>query len=198
MRISERIEATMAQAIQVGQGGIAPARLAEALEYAVTPGGARIRPTILMSVAMACGDDQPELTNAAAVALENLRILEEEQIVTTVQNETGPYLAQKWRALADHPLVGEARIVGMMGALAMSPDKAARAPFAAEKGTVGLRCRDHCFANGLVMRHVGDQMIISPPLVMTTKDIDLLIERAVKSLDQTLADIKRDGLFVAG
>ena len=135
---------------------------------------------------------------AAAVALENLRILEEEQIVTTVQNETGPYLAEKWSALADHPLVGEARIVGMMGALAMSPDKAARAPFAAEKGTVGLRCRDHCFANGLVMRHVGDQMIISPPLVMTTKDIDLLIERAVKSLDQTLADIKRDGLFVAG
>ncbi|MBE0412590.1 polyprenyl synthetase family protein [Yoonia sp.] len=70
MKISDRIAATMTAAIQQGQGGVAPARLAAALEYAVTPGGARIRPTILMSVAMACGDDRPGLTNAAAVALE--------------------------------------------------------------------------------------------------------------------------------
>jgi geranylgeranyl diphosphate synthase type II len=70
MKIAERIEATMAEAIRVGQGGIAPAKLAAALSYAVTPGGARIRPTILTSVAMACGDDRPALTNAAGVALE--------------------------------------------------------------------------------------------------------------------------------
>jgi len=70
MRISERIDATMAKSIQAGQGGVAPARLAAALEYAVTPGGARIRPTILTSVAMACGDDRPALTDAAAAALE--------------------------------------------------------------------------------------------------------------------------------
>ncbi len=70
MRISKRIDATMARAISHGQGGVAPAQLAAALEYAVTPGGARIRPTILTSVAMACGDDRPQLTDAAAVALE--------------------------------------------------------------------------------------------------------------------------------
>ena len=70
MKIAERIEATMADAIRQGQGGVAPAKLAAALEYAVTPGGARIRPTILTSVAMACGDDRPALTNAAGVALE--------------------------------------------------------------------------------------------------------------------------------
>lgn len=70
MKISERIETTMAQAIHTGQGGVAPAKLAAALGYAVTPGGARIRPTILTSVAMACGDDRPALTDAAAVALE--------------------------------------------------------------------------------------------------------------------------------
>lgn len=70
MKISDRIAATMTAAIQQGQGGVAPSRLAAALEYAVTPGGARIRPTILMSVAMACGDDWPDLTDAAAVALE--------------------------------------------------------------------------------------------------------------------------------
>ena len=70
MRISERIDAAMARAIAHGQGGVAPAKLAAALEYAVTPGGARIRPTILTSVAMACGDDRPRLTDIAAVALE--------------------------------------------------------------------------------------------------------------------------------
>lgn len=70
MKISERIEASMAHAISAGQGTLAPAKLAAALGYAVTPGGARIRPTILTSVAMACGDDRPALTDAAAVALE--------------------------------------------------------------------------------------------------------------------------------
>ncbi|WP_019954413.1 polyprenyl synthetase family protein [Yoonia vestfoldensis] len=70
MKISDRIETTMTAAIAQGQGGMAPPKLAAALNYAVTPGGARIRPTILTSVAMACGDDRPALTNAAAVALE--------------------------------------------------------------------------------------------------------------------------------
>lgn len=70
MKIADRIEATITAAIAQGQGGVAPPKLAAALNYAVTPGGARIRPTILMSVAMACGDDRPALTNAAAAALE--------------------------------------------------------------------------------------------------------------------------------
>jgi geranylgeranyl diphosphate synthase type II len=74
MPIASRIEAAMQSAIALGQGKggqtAAPPLLASALEYAVTPGGARIRPTILMSVALACGDDQPEMSNAAAAALE--------------------------------------------------------------------------------------------------------------------------------
>ncbi|PTE21193.1 geranylgeranyl pyrophosphate synthase [Cereibacter changlensis JA139] len=60
----------MTAAIARGQGGDAPARLASALDYAVTPGGARIRPTLLLSVAIACGDDRPGVSDAAAVALE--------------------------------------------------------------------------------------------------------------------------------
>ena len=70
MRLSDRIDAAVAEAIRTGQGGAAPARLAAALNYAVTPGGARIRPTILLSVAMACGDDNPALADTAAAALE--------------------------------------------------------------------------------------------------------------------------------
>lgn len=70
MDLKSRIESAVGAAIRLGQAAPAPAKLANALEYATTPGGARIRPTILMSVALACGDDQPEITNAAAAALE--------------------------------------------------------------------------------------------------------------------------------
>lgn len=70
MAFEQRIEAAMAAAIARGQGSEAPSKLATALDYAVTPGGARIRPTLLLSVATACGDDRPALSDAAAVALE--------------------------------------------------------------------------------------------------------------------------------
>jgi geranylgeranyl diphosphate synthase type II len=71
MGLNTRIEAAIAQAVAVGQGRVAtPPKLASALEYATAPGGARIRPTILMSVAMACGDDRPAVSEAAAAALE--------------------------------------------------------------------------------------------------------------------------------
>ncbi len=135
---------------------------------------------------------------AAAVALENLRILEEERIIDTVRDDTAPYLAEKWRKLENHPLIGQASIVGMVGSVVMTPDKAARAPFASPAGTVGTICRDRCFANNLVMRHVGDRMIISPPLVMTREDIDTLIERAWRSIEETWKEVKRQGLLVAG
>ena len=70
MSIASRIEAAMQAAIQRGQAETPPPKLAQALHYAVTPGGARIRPTILMSVALACGDDRPAMADAAAAALE--------------------------------------------------------------------------------------------------------------------------------
>jgi len=134
---------------------------------------------------------------AAAVALENLRILEEENILGHVRETAAPYLAEKWQALTDHPLVGEARICGMMGSIALTPHKETRAKFAADEGTVGLICRTRCFANGLVMRHVGDRMIISPPLVISNGEIDTLITRARLSLDEALAEAQDKGLMVA-
>jgi putrescine aminotransferase len=133
---------------------------------------------------------------ASAVALENLRILVDEGIVDRVRSETAPYLAERWEALVDHPLVGEAKHKGLMASIALTPDKASRAKFAAEEGTVGLRCRERCFANNLVMRHVGDRMIIAPPLVIRPEEIDLLIARARKALDETWAGLKADGLLV--
>lgn len=132
---------------------------------------------------------------ASAVALENLRILDEENIVTNVAETTGPYLREKWLQLGDHPLVGEARICGMMGALELVADKNLRQPFLADEGTVGFICREHAFANGLIMRHVGDKMVISPPLVITKNEIDELVVLAHKTLDQTHTQLKAQGLM---
>lgn len=70
MTLQTRIEATVSAAIRAGQSGPVPQKLATALHYAVTPGGARVRPTLLLSVATACGDDKPPISNAAAAALE--------------------------------------------------------------------------------------------------------------------------------
>ncbi len=75
MDLSKRIDRAMTRAIAQAQGtdapaGSVPGRLAAALNYAVTPGGARIRPTICLSVALACGDDRPALSDSAAIALE--------------------------------------------------------------------------------------------------------------------------------
>jgi putrescine aminotransferase len=135
---------------------------------------------------------------AAAVALENLRIIEEEGVIAHVRTVAHPHLRAQWEALADHPLVGEAKLCGLMGSLALTPDKARRARFASDPGTVGLRCRDRCFANDLIMRAVGDRMIISPPLVITPDEIDVLVARARKSLDECLEGLVRDGMMVAG
>ncbi len=130
---------------------------------------------------------------ACAVALENLRILEEEKIIETVGKETAPYLKEKWEALGGHPLVGQTRICGMMAAIQMTPDKAARAAFA-NYGAIGTICRDNAIANNLVMRAVGDSMIISPPLVLTKSEVDQVIDRASRALDKTLKTINAEGL----
>ncbi|ETA50317.2 aspartate aminotransferase family protein [Ponticoccus alexandrii] len=132
---------------------------------------------------------------ACAVALENLRIIEEEKLVEKVRDDTGVYLRERFETLTDHPMVGEAKIVGMMGSIALTPQKETRAPFKAEAGTVGFKVRERCFANNLIMRHVGDRMIISPPLVISREEIDTLIERAWQSLDEGYAAVKAEGLF---
>jgi putrescine aminotransferase len=120
---------------------------------------------------------------AAAVGLENIRILSEEKIVERVKSETAPYLQKRLRELSDHPLVGEVRGVGMLGAIELVKNKTTRERYTG-KGA-GMICRTFCFNNGLIMRAVGDTMIISPPLVITFAEIDELVEKARKCLDLT-------------
>ncbi|MCC5987551.1 MAG: aspartate aminotransferase family protein [Pararhodobacter sp.] len=130
----------------------------------------------------------------AAVALENLRIMEEEGVVEHVRDVGHPHLAARWHGLGDHPLVGETKIVGMMASLALTPDKAARAAFV-QPGSAGLIARERCFANNVVMRHVWDRIVASPPLVMTPDEIDIMINRLTKALDEAHAQMKAEGML---
>ena len=103
---------------------------------------------------------------ACAVALENIRILKDEKIIEKVKNELSTYLQKKWLALGDHPMVGEARGLGMVGALELVKNKNTKTSYPSDQN-VGVICRDFCFNNGLIMRAVGDAMIICPPLVIS-------------------------------
>ncbi|HSH42390.1 MAG TPA: aspartate aminotransferase family protein [Arenicellales bacterium] len=126
----------------------------------------------------------------AAVAVENLRILQREKIIDRVRDHTADYFHKAWSSLADHPLVGEARSAGLMAALELVADKAAKRRFE-DEGHAGEVCRDLCQHNGLVMRAVRDTMIVSPPLVISEQQIDELVDKARRSLDQTLEKLGR-------
>ena len=121
---------------------------------------------------------------AAAVGLENIRILRDEKIIERVREETAPYLQKRLSELKDHPLVGEVRGLGLLGAIELVKDKATRQRY--EGRGVGMMCRNFCFDNGLIMRAVGDTMIIAPSLVITREEIDELVTKARKCLDLTL------------
>lgn len=121
---------------------------------------------------------------AAAVALKNIELLASEGIVERVKNETAPYLQKRWKELAAHPIVGETRGLGMVAGLELVKDKNSHERIAPDSKAGGV-CRDFSMANGLIMRPCGDTMIISPPLVITKAEIDELIAKAVKSLDET-------------
>ena len=129
---------------------------------------------------------------AAAVALANLEVMQREGIVERVRDELVPYWTERWRELAAHPLVGEARSLGLFGALELVPDKPVRR-FFPERGTVGTRARDLSIRNGLVMRAVWDTLIVAPPLVITRSEIDELIAKAFKTLDELHAELRRGG-----
>ena len=130
-----------------------------------------------------------------AAAIENLRIMRDERIVESAEREVIPLFRERWQRLGEHPLVGEARSFGLLAAIELTPDRAARAPFPGEPGRAGRVCREICVENGLVMRAVRDTMVVAPPLVITETELDDLAERAWKSLDLTAAVLRKEGLL---
>ena len=126
---------------------------------------------------------------ACAVALENIEIVRREKLVEKVRDDTGPYLKQSFEALSDHPLVGMAETCGLVAGLVLVKDKNTLECFAPELG-VGMVCRGHMFGNGMIMRAVGDRMIIAPPLVITRAQIDQMIALIRCCLEATRVELK--------
>ena len=133
---------------------------------------------------------------ACAVALANITLIQQLGLVEHVRDDVGPYLAQAFAQLAEHPLAGDAETCGLMGALLLvkhkTPNPADSAAFADEVG-IGMVCRGHCFREGVIMRAVGDRMIIAPPLVITRAQIDEMVALIRRCLDLTLADAQAHG-----
>lgn len=125
---------------------------------------------------------------ACAVALKNLEIMERLDIVGEDGRARAAYFQERLATLGDHPLVGQARGIGYLGALELVKNKATRERYPSEIGA-GTVCRDFCFNNGLIMRAVGDTMILSPPLIISREEIDELVDKAQTCLDLTLERI---------
>jgi 4-aminobutyrate--pyruvate transaminase len=125
---------------------------------------------------------------AAAVALENLDIIEERDLVGHTA-ELAPVLQGGLRKFADHPLVGEVRGVGLIAGVEMVADKATKAGFDAP-GKVGAMLTERCQDNGLILRCLGDTAAFCPPLVIQRGQIEDMLGRFGKALDETHAAIK--------
>jgi putrescine aminotransferase len=129
---------------------------------------------------------------ACAVALKNIEIMERERLVPRVNETTGPALAKLLAKFADHPLVGEVRSIGMLGAIELVADKRTRRRFSGEPGRVGLICRDHFFRENFVMRAVFDTMVMSPPLIWAEAQFDEAEAAIRRALDLTLNDVANE------
>ncbi|NNL96397.1 MAG: aspartate aminotransferase family protein [Xanthomonadales bacterium] len=125
---------------------------------------------------------------SCAVATANIRAMRDEGVIDRVRDQTAPYFQEKFATLAEHPVIGEARSIGLLGAVEIVRNKETRERFDKDL-KAGNRCRDFCFDNGLVMRAVGDKMIVCPPLIISDQQIDELVEKAWKCLDLTAASL---------
>ena len=132
----------------------------------------------------------------AAAALANLDIIEGEGLVANAA-EVGAYFQSSLReAFADHPLVGEARGVGLIGALEIVADKTSKTPFA-EEHLIGEQVVRAAQRNGLILRPIGESVIFAPPFIINEAEIDDMFARTGKVLDEIEASVQSNGLRAA-
>ncbi len=127
---------------------------------------------------------------ACAVAIRNIELIEEKQLVGARGRAASARFQQGLKALEGHPLVGETRGVGLLGAIELVKNKQTKERHSTA-GETGVICRGHCFNSGVVMRAVGETMFLCPPLVISDDEIDLLFERVTRALDLTLQDVRK-------
>ena len=119
---------------------------------------------------------------SCAVALKTLELMEEWAVMDHVR-ALAPKFQARLRGFSDHPLVGEARGVGLVGALELVADKAAKTPFDPKQG-VGMACYKACMEEGLIIRAIGDSIAFCPPLVITEDEMEEMFARFGRALDR--------------
>ncbi|MDZ4737701.1 MAG: aspartate aminotransferase family protein [Rhodospirillaceae bacterium] len=130
---------------------------------------------------------------SAAVALETLKIYEERDIVATVRR-VAPTFQKRLRAYADHPMVGEVRCVGLIGAVELVRNKKTKEPFD-PKLTIGLKTAGFCQRHGLITRAIMDSVAFCPPLIITDAQINEMFDRFGRALDEAHGWAKQEGLL---
>jgi 4-aminobutyrate--pyruvate transaminase len=126
----------------------------------------------------------------AAVALRTIELMEERELFAHAARVGVPF-QQRLAAFGDHPLVGEARGVGLIGAVELVADKRTKAPFPAALG-VGAVCSARCEANGLIVRALGDTIALCPPLIIDANQVDELFTKLGRALDETHAWVRSE------
>ena len=127
---------------------------------------------------------------ACAVALKNIEIMERENLIERTRLDTGPYIAKAMATLNDHPLVGEVRTLGLIGAIEIVSKKGTNHRFGGAEGTAGPIVRDACIANGLMVRGIRDSIVFCPPLIISHGEIDEMVAIIAKSLDEVEAQLR--------
>ncbi len=128
---------------------------------------------------------------AMAVALENLKIIEERDLMGQAAR-VGAFMQKELRKLASHPLVGEVRGEGLIAGLELVEDKSSKRSFDPQL-KVGLKAFDLAQRNGLIVRAIGDTIALCPPLIITEAQVQEVIARLKTTLDQTAAALSADG-----
>jgi 4-aminobutyrate--pyruvate transaminase len=129
---------------------------------------------------------------AAAVALKTLEIYEQRKLYEHVRRLT-PKFQTRLKELGEHPLVGEARGVGLLGACELVRDKDTKQAFDARLA-VGAKCMAFCQARGLIVRAIGDSVAVCPPYIVTEEQLEDLFTMYRQGLDDTLDWAKKEGL----
>ena len=168
--------------------------IAKGLSSAYQPiAGALVSDRVAQVIAAAPGPFQHGFTTsahpvAAAVALKNIEILETESLVQRVAEDIGPYFQDRLASLADHPLVGEVRGMGLLAGIELVADKAARQHYPLERGVCGL-VSNAALLEGVIVRPTGNSLVIAPPLVISRQEVDAVIAGLAAALDKAVADL---------
>ena len=124
---------------------------------------------------------------ACAAGIATLEVMSNQRINDYVASEIGFYFGERVNELAEHPIVGEVRSRGMLAAFELVRDKRSCERIA-EKGAGAIYCRDSAIANGLMVRAVGDSIVAAPPLICSKAEVDELMHKLVRALDETAAE----------